>query len=184
MATKKTWLNAGLTTLAEHGATGLRIDSLAASLGLSKGSFYHHFAGISGYRLDLLAHYEAELTTRYIDVVEAEAGLGPREKWSRLLEAVLAEEGDQPNVEVAMRAWAAQDDDARVTQQRVDATRIAYLQSLWLQITGDDLKAADMGRMLYLLLIGAHHVVPPLTASEMRRLYEVTLVRVDEGASQ
>lgn len=73
-----------------------------------------------------------------------------------------------------MRTWAAQDDDARVTQQRVDATRIAYLQSLWLQITGDDMRAADMGRMLNLLLIGAHHVVPPLTAGEMRRLCEVS----------
>ena len=45
--------------LAAEGAAGVRIDRIAARLGLSKGSFHHHFAGADGYKRDLLAHYEA-----------------------------------------------------------------------------------------------------------------------------
>jgi len=66
MSTRTSWLDEGLAVLAELGAAALRTDRLAGRLGRSKGAFYHHFAGLSGYRLDLLDHYERQYTTRYI----------------------------------------------------------------------------------------------------------------------
>lgn len=175
-------LDAGLEVLAEDGATAVRIDRLASRLGLSKGSFYHHFPGISAYRLDLLAHYEQRCTLRYIDQVEAHEDLSPRQKLALLQSAVLADDRDGPELEIAIRAWSAQDDDVRATQERVDATRVAYLHRLWEGITGDAARAADLAQLTYLVLVGAHHVVPALAATDVARLYDLILTRFDQEA--
>lgn len=177
MANKQTWLDEGLTVLAELGLTALRIDRLAERLHLSKGSFYHHFAGITGFRLDLLAYYEAKCTTMYIDAVETHSHLGPSEKLSLLQDLVLRDDQFGPDIEVVMRAWAAQDDDARATQQRIDATRIGYLRSLLREMISDEQEATDTASMIYLLLIGAQHVLPATTSTELGRLYDLTLGR-------
>jgi AcrR family transcriptional regulator len=44
------WLDLGLDVLATEGPSALRIDPLAARLGLSKGSFFHHFASAAAFR--------------------------------------------------------------------------------------------------------------------------------------
>ncbi len=54
------WLDLGLDVLATDGLGALRIDPLAARLGLSKGSFFHHFASAAAFRSALLERYEAE----------------------------------------------------------------------------------------------------------------------------
>lgn len=42
---REAWLAAALDVLAEEGQAKLRIDKLAGDLGVTKGSFYHHFDG-------------------------------------------------------------------------------------------------------------------------------------------
>ena len=48
---REAWIEAAIGTLAEHGVAGVRVESLAKSLGVTKGSFYWHFRD----RPDLLA---------------------------------------------------------------------------------------------------------------------------------
>lgn len=164
-------MDAGLSILKEHGAPALTIERLTAKLRLSKGSFYHHFKGMSGFKAALLTHFEAEHTTRYIDAVEREATAPPVAKLALLLDLVLSEY-DGPGLEIAMRAWALQDPEVQQVQQRVDQTRIEYLRSVWQVLTGDSEEAAQMGRLLYVILIGAGHVIPPIPPDELRRLYD------------
>lgn len=177
MAGKERWLNEGLVALAEGGAPGVTIDKLSARVGLSKGSFYHHFTGMPGFISALMAHFEAEHTTRFIEAVEGEAAASPRAKLEKLIAMVLREQpaAGTPDVEVAIRAWAQQDPVVRAAQQRVDRIRIGYLRDLWLALSGDAGEASRMGRLLYLILIGASHVIPPLPANELRRLYDLVL---------
>lgn len=181
MVSRVAWLTAGLDVLADEGVTNLRIDRLASVLGLSKGSFYHHFAGISSFRLDLLDYYESRCTNRYIEVVEAEAHITAWEKFERLREVVFADDQWGPELDVAVRAWASQDDDARVMQERVDATRMGYLRALWIEMTGDSAEADDISTMIYLLLVGAYHVSPPVPTSALNRLYDRVLRTAAEG---
>ena len=180
MATKERWLDAGLQLLSQEGITALRIDRLAAALTLSKGSFYHHFAGISGYRLDLLDYYEDRCTTRHIRFVDAAAEHSPNDKLDVLRQVVVADDQWGPELDIAVRAWASQDDDARAMQERVDATRMAYLESILQGRTGDRQLAHDLSRLLYLLLVGSHHVLPALPISEVGRLYDIVLKRAEE----
>lgn len=180
VATKQRWLDAGLRLLSRTGITALRIDRLAEELALSKGSFYHHFAGISGYRLDLLDYYEDRCTSSHIRLVEAAHEIAPGDKLDRLRQVVTADDEWGPELDIAMRAWASQDDDARAMQERVDATRMAYLESILLEQTGDPDQARNISRLLYLLLVGSHHVLPALPLSELGRLYDIVLDKVDK----
>lgn len=161
----------GLDLLSTSGPTGLTIDRLVAGTGLSTGSFYHHFAGMPGYRAALLAYFESEQTERYIRQVDGEPGRDARAKLDWLMDLVLADRTDG-NVEVAIRAWALQDPEAHAAKERVDRTRMAYLRALWFEISGDTTESHEMAQLLYVLLLGAGSVLPAVTPAELRRLYQ------------
>lgn len=180
MAGNQQWLDAGLQTLEEFGAPGLTIERLMGQVGLSKGSFYHHFGGMAGFKTALLAHYEAKFTTAYIDAVEQDPDAAPMVKVGLLLDLVCAEDDDW-YLEVALRAWALHDPEVRAAQERVDRIRVEYLRGLWREVSGDAEQATLMGRLLYVMLIGAGQIRPPVLAGDLRELYEFVLglVRVD-----
>ncbi|MEU0569087.1 TetR/AcrR family transcriptional regulator [Nonomuraea sp. NPDC005983] len=169
MASKLDWLEAGFKVLTESGVPGLTIERLSGDLGLTKGSFYHHFNGMSGYRADLLNHFEAQYTSRYIDGVERQGG--PGSKLARLLDLVLADE--DAGLEIAIRAWALQDDGVRAVQERIDRLRTAYLRTLAREAGADEADA--LARLLYLVLVGAQQVVPPLPTADLRDVYELAM---------
>jgi AcrR family transcriptional regulator len=164
MASKRDWLDAGLVLLAEQGAPSVTIERLAERLELSKGSFYHHFKGMRGYRTALLEHFETERTTRFVEQAEQAGG----DRLRTLVDLVVAP-GPAPGLEIAVRAWALQDAEARTVQERIDRTRVDYLTG----ICGD----AELGRALYLVVVGAGQVVPPLSGRRLKTALELVLGR-------
>ncbi|MEU7004548.1 TetR/AcrR family transcriptional regulator [Nonomuraea sp. NPDC046570] len=174
MASKRDWLEAGLTVLGEEGAPALTIERLCGALGLTKGSFYHHFKGMTGFKTDLLEHFEAEHTSRYIAGAEV-AGDAAQARLHRLMNLVLEDEGGSHDLEIAMRAWASQDAEVHALQQRVDRLRIGYLRSLWRDLGGPEADADPMAHLLYLVLVGAQQVVPPLPEEDLREVYALAL---------
>ncbi|MFJ8691659.1 TetR/AcrR family transcriptional regulator [Streptomyces roseolilacinus] len=174
MASRQDWLEEGFRVLSEDGAPALTIERLTARLKLTKGSFYHHFRGMAGYKTDLLAYYETEHTGRY--VAEAERGGGTAgARLRRLLELALEDKGVSDGLEIAVRAWALQDAEVRALQQRVDRLRVDYLRDLLREAGGPDTDTAPLARLLYLLLVGAQQLVPPLPAEELREVYTLAL---------
>ena len=171
---------AGREALLADGAPGVRIDKLAARLGATKGSFYHHFDGAAAYRRALLADLEHLHVQRFVDAVEAGGGT-PRERLERLMELVLAADAREPGgrLEVAVRAWAAQDADARETQARIDRVRADYLRELWAEIAdaapvaGFDAEAAAW--LVHTALVGSRHLVPALDTAALRRVFALVL---------
>ncbi|WP_344103642.1 TetR/AcrR family transcriptional regulator [Myceligenerans crystallogenes] len=169
-ASKERWLDEGLAMLAETGISGVTIDALSRRLGLTKGSFYHHFKGLHGYRADLLQHFEKRESQAFIDLVEAlpvDDGAG---KLRALIEAAVADEASV-NLEPRVRIWASHDDLARACIERVDAQRVEYLRRQCRAITDSEL-ADQTGTMIYLVGIGSGHIVPPLPVGEQVRLCE------------
>jgi len=181
MATKTDWLNAGLRLLADEGAPAVTIDRLTTQLGLSKGSYYHHFQGVGGFRTALLEHFEALFTTRLIDTVEQHPDATAEAKLVQLLELVLAGPDDS-KLEIAVRAWALQDGEARQAQERVDRTRTQYLQKLCRELESSLIAPDRLAELLYLILIGAEQVLPPVLSDKLRELYADTL-RLATGKS-
>ena len=144
---------------------------MGARLGLTKGSFYHHFRGRSAFQLALLDHFERRETQRFIDLAEADPEVDAAGQIRRLVDAVVADEGGHPELEVAVRAWAGRSAVAREYVERIDRTRVEYAQRLWREAIGDGDRADDLGRIMYLLLVGAHHLMPPVAPAEMARLW-------------
>lgn len=174
MSTRERWLDEGLVLLTEQGPAGVTIDALCARLGLTKGSFYHHFRGRSGFQVALLEHFERRETQAFIDLAEADPTADGAGRIRRLVAAVVADEGGHPELEVAVRAWARQSDLVREHVERIDRTRVAYAQRLWREALGeddpDDDRADDLGQMMYLLVVGAHHLIPPASPADLARI--------------
>lgn len=180
MVTRTEWLDAGLELLAAEGSPAVTIERLTNRLGVTKGSYYHHFKGAGGFRTALLEYFEAEFTTRLIDTVEQKPDATPEAKLRRLLELVL-EDPAGAELEIAVRAWALQDAEARAVQERVDQTRIEYLRGLCRGLAGVD-DPDRLARMLYLILVGHEQVLPAAPGTELRELYTLTL-RLATGES-
>jgi len=167
LLTRRRWLQEGLALLEEAGAEALTIESLTNRLGVTKGSFYHHFANYQDFKERLLEFWEEEGTLRIIQWAEQEAS--PPEKLARVLQASL-----QPSrLDVALRAWALQDEQVRVHQQRIDQLRLAYLEEVAYAQTADRLSARQLARVFYSLYVGSQHLIPPIQGEDLRALYQL-----------
>ncbi len=109
------WLVVGLRMLSQEGAAGLTIDALTRQQQVTKGSFYHHFHNYADFKTALLEYWEQEYTRRIVAFSEGEhpadfSSADPDQIFPRFL-AILAKES--PAVEIAMRAWALEDETVR-----------------------------------------------------------------------
>jgi AcrR family transcriptional regulator len=182
-AARDRWLDEGLAVLATEGAQGVRIDRLAARLGLSKGSFHHHFSGADGYKANLLAHFErisVDALTQAIAGSEASDNTTPGDAHTILARLTeLVQPGGaglyRPELDVAVRAWSTWDPDVRAVQARIDAARLAALQAVWAPHSASNEEARVAALLPYLLAVGASVVLPPVDADELRRIYALLL---------
>jgi len=186
-ATRQRWLDEGLAVLAEEGSAGLRIDRLAARLGLTKGSFFHHFAGAAAYRAALLEYYEARTLGALAEALDARPDKGTFATLAWLTGLVSGDEGAdargagairRPELDLAVRAWASSDPDARTAQARIDAAVIDALQSTWRPVVETDAAARTAALVPYLVSLGASVTVPPISPAELRGVYELLLEQV------
>lgn len=127
-----------------------------------------------GFKTALLGYFEQVHTRRYIDAVEASEAVTARDKLDLLRDAVV-DADSEADLEVAIRAWAIHDEQARAAKERVDRTRLGYLRDLWFEISGDETESAHMANLLYVILLGAGNVLPPIAPDEVRELYRRVL---------
>lgn len=160
--TKERWLDEGMRVLAEEGAPGIRIDRIAARLGLSKGSFFHHFDGIAAYRRALLDRWESTAVTNFGDAPP-----------QALLQDLAARVGSLVDLrlEVAIRAWASQDADAAAAQERVDLARLAALETVWSRMVDDPARARAAALLPHLLVIGASVALPTTSRADLESVF-------------
>jgi AcrR family transcriptional regulator len=174
--TKSDWLQAGLAALAEEGANGLRIDRLCRHLGVSKGSFHHHFAGAGDFKRSLLGAYEDLVVESLDQVIDQAEGATRHAALARLTAAITNTPGFyRPELEVAMRAWAFSDAEVRAVQERVDERRLQSLHGIWAQIVDDPAVAYTAALLPYLVGIGASLIQPPTPREQLQRVYELLL---------
>jgi AcrR family transcriptional regulator len=143
------WLNQGLKTLARDGFTALKAEPLAKAMGVSRGSFYWHFADIGAFHAAILRHWRDIAVERIIGDVEASSGHD--DPLRVLLRRVF---GEPPVLEPAVRAWAAIDPLARKAVQAIDRRRLGYVGKL-LETSGLAPDAAQArAQILYWAFLG------------------------------
>jgi AcrR family transcriptional regulator len=101
------WLQAGYAIVAADGLNALKLDRLCARLGVTKGSFYWHFADMASYRRALIESW-AQLRDEDRRDIDQSRDIPPRERLSRMMESLV-----RPRLwtlERAMREWARSDE--------------------------------------------------------------------------
>jgi AcrR family transcriptional regulator len=183
--TRSDWLQAGLTTVADDGPDGLRIDRLCRRLGVSKGSFHHHFAGAGDFKRALLDAYETLVVEALNDAIEQTAAITPQESLAGLTAAITSTQSFyRPELEVAIRAWAFSDSQVRAVQERVDRRRLESLEGIWSRILDDPAAVHTAALLPYLVGIGASLVQPPTPPGQLRGVYELLLGLVPNESQQ
>jgi len=154
MAERKTrgeWIEAAAEALTEHGVAGVKVERLARALGVTKGSFYWHFANRRELLDAILESWAERGTAAVIDEVEARGG--DAEARLRRLWRVTSGGGEQA-FELALRDWARRDEAAAAAIGAVDDRRMAYLRELVreLDVPAGTVEARCL--LMYSLLIG------------------------------
>lgn len=145
----KDWLDQGLRTLAERGFTALKAEPLAKAMGVSRGSFYWHFADIGAFHAAILRHWR-EVAAEQI-IADLEAASGNDNPLQLLLRQAF---GGQLALENAVRSWATHDPVARRAVQAIDRRRLSYVERL-LRASGLSPKVARArAQILYWAFLG------------------------------
>lgn len=145
------WIDAALRTLANDGVQAVRVEALARTLGVTKGSFYWHFKDRPALLLATLDHWRRIATHAIIEEVEA-AEASPQGRLRHLLSLCTSGRGDR--IESQIRAWAMSSPEAQAVLGQVDAVRESYVAGLLQQHGLKASEARHRSRAMYLALIG------------------------------
>ena len=150
---QEAWLAAGFEALAAGGVDALRVEPLAERLGVTKGSFYHHFGNRRALHEAMLDAWERRGTTDIIVDVDA-VDSTPADRVRHLAHRTMRPAPTNDAIENAIRAWAVTDDVAAAAIARVDERRLAYTAALLRSVGMSPAQARRRARLLYRILIG------------------------------
>lgn len=150
---RSAWIDAAQQALATGGPEAVRVEALAARLGVSKGGFYWHFEDRAALLQEMLDSWEQSVVGDVIAQVESEPG-EPRAKLQHLFQLASTSANLLP-VELALRDWSRRDGDVAARLHRVDNQRMEYLRSLFgpICIDEDDVEARSI--LAFSLFIGS-----------------------------
>ncbi|MFG2332386.1 TetR/AcrR family transcriptional regulator [Streptomyces sp. NPDC048604] len=177
MATARTprrrWIEEGMRALSAGGPDAVRVETLAQTLGVTKGGFYGYFRNRGALLTEILDTWEREVTEDVIERVEAGGGEA-REKLIRLFtiaNAGTTEGADSAEdagsaespmtglpAELAVRDWARRDEDVAERLRRVDNRRIAYMRTLFGAFCPDEAEVEARCLIAFSLRIGNHFI--------------------------
>jgi AcrR family transcriptional regulator len=154
-----------IALLAETGE--LTIAMLCDRLGITKGSFYHHFAGLPEF---------VEQLARYWEQVEGEqlTGLARAEAEPTLRFAVWMEfcAGLPHAAEAAIREWGREYPSVAEAVNRVDRRRERYVGEAVAALGADRGRARILARIALAVLIGAQQCLEPVDERRLRQMFE------------
>ncbi|MDO9526729.1 MAG: TetR/AcrR family transcriptional regulator [Gemmobacter sp.] len=147
------WIEAARNALVSGGITDVKVDRLAVDLGISRGSFYWHFAS----RADLLAAvlhlWEQRNTRPFLEVVENNQ-TDPRHQMLAYFDIWRADGSFDPKLDAAVRDWARTAPDVAAAVLDADARRLSVLEVLFLRAGYEPTEALIRARATYYHQIG------------------------------
>ena len=149
------WVEEAASLLATAGPDAVRVEAIAARLGVTKGGFYWHFADRGALLERVLDEWEHALVDDVITQVDSDA-TEPGARLRRLFELAnqLAKTKHGPALELTIRDWARRDRSVAKRLRRVDSRRMAYLRTLFRQLGLPDDEAEARSLLAFTLFVG------------------------------
>lgn len=148
--TREDWIEAAQSVLVSGGVDAVRVDALAKQIKITRGSFYYHFKSRDELLTSILDNWRSHATEDVIRNLR-NAHLSPALQLQHLLE--LPTHGQRAKeaaaIELAIRAWARRDKQARQAMDEVDSHRLAYIESLILQLGTSEQDAKARAYLFY-----------------------------------
>jgi AcrR family transcriptional regulator len=183
------WLDAAFAAVTQGGFDNVRVLTIADSLGVTRGSFYWHFADHAELVAALLSRWlareiELDLTFQADATDDAQADL------ERLLEAALSHVGvglKNMLFELSVRSLARRDPAVAVMLVHLDQRRLGLFESKFVRLTGDPKTASELANLFYLSIAGSHSALarpgsPPQAKEYFRNIIARYLIQSKPGA--
>jgi AcrR family transcriptional regulator len=151
--TRDDWLATARTSLIEGGIAALKIERLAAAMGVTIGSFYWHFTK----RDDLLAALLDDWrTTNSASMIQAATrdDRSPSDRFDAFIRIWIEETGYSSAYDSAVREWGRSSETVRAAVREVDLTRIRLLRTIYSDLGYDDDRAEVRARIAYFHQVG------------------------------
>ncbi|MEU4343179.1 TetR/AcrR family transcriptional regulator [Nocardia sp. NPDC023852] len=175
--TRARWIAAGLEALARGGPDAVRVETLATELGVTKGGFYGHFDGRPAFLMEMLDEWERRCTKEVIAHADAEGG-DAADKIRRAGRLTFSE--DLHRIDLAIRAWARNDQSVATRLRRIDNERMQFLRTMFGAFITDPDEIEARSILTFTLAIGRHFIVadhPGYTKREAIQLAGEHLLR-------
>jgi AcrR family transcriptional regulator len=165
--TPDSWIDAATDVLADHGIDSVRVDVLARTLEVTRGSFYWHFRDREDLLRKVLQAWRQRSTEQLTARLES-ASTDPRAQLRDVISlpfrgraAVRA-----ARIELAIRAWARRDEMARHAVDEADASRMGYISQVFSSLGFAIPEARSRSFLLYSYLLAESIIATPATPSQ------------------
>ena len=165
--TRDDWLDAAFAAVVEGGFDNVRVLALAEALGVTRGSFYWHFAD----HADLVGALLARWREREIGPdrrLQSGTTADPEADLLQLLDVALAHVGtdlEDMRFELAVRGLGRRDAAVAKLLVEVDQARISVFEHKFQRLTGDAKSASALAALFYLAIAGSHQALSRPTSS-------------------
>jgi AcrR family transcriptional regulator len=168
---KAQWLSAGLEALRKGGVGSVRVERLAGDVGITKGSFYHHFRDRGALLDAVIEYWSREMTDAEFERIQTLRG-GLAARLVALAEDVL--EKGMGRYDPAIRAWARGDRKVAAAVAQVDRRRIKALAGFFEEGGFTSAEARTRARTFYTFLLGEPQVrAPAREAGELEKMVKI-----------
>ena len=173
---KESFFDIGLDILSDVGYGGLKLAEVCQRLGVTTGSFYHHFGSWSAYTQQLVEHWREGMTTQVVRTARAEPD--PRKRVDSLIETGLM----LPHgAEAAIRVWSSIDPWVHEVQAAVDRERFATMYGCALEILQNERQAQLFAAWAVYLLVGYEQATLPPDTDGLAWIVAQLLHALDTG---
>lgn len=175
--TRECWLREARQILVEDGFGKLTLGNLLVRLGVSHGSFYHHFKNRQALTEAVLKQWRKEMTQ---DVVEESSQIVDVREKTTMLITMGRRFHNQTRLENAFRAQARIDPLVEKYVAEVDELRVQNCTQLAGEIFGESPRATIMGKLAHAIFVGSQQMLPPVSEQESEAMYGEFLTLISE----
>jgi len=148
------WIQAATDILCEGGINGIRVEVLAKTFGVTKGSFYWHFKD----RQELLSSVLQTWKEGRVNDIAKQTAIIPGEEKAAALKLIEVYSSNRNRkgllIELAMRDWARHDPEAARAVEEVDNVRLANACKVLAAVGLPEREAKARSLLLYAYVFG------------------------------